>query len=363
MNDFGPAVKRCLRQRRIANFAGVTEASKLTRGAAACVFRGAGVEAWHAASVAVVGPQGLIHHFGDPHLTSLARSTIKPFQALALVTSGAADAFGFDARELALACASHNGDDEHREVALSMLDKAGVPASALGCGAHLPLGMRQRGLRAEHGEDSDPLRNNCSGKHAGFLALCRQLGAPLSSYLQPQSATQRAVRHELAEACAVSDAELPLGVDGCSAPNYALPLSALAQGMLTLALPETAPSRLAPALTRIRAAMLQHPELVSGPGRFDYALSRAEPGRLLVKSGAEAMLIGACLDPPLGFAVKVHDGSARALPPICIAVLRELGLLAGDLSEELRPHEAPVVKNHEQVITGQIRATLVLARS
>lgn len=334
----------------------------MAQSVAACVFRGDGIEAWHAASVAVVGPEGLSHGFGDPALVSLTRSTIKPFQALALLTSGAADAFRFDEREIALACASHNGDDEHRKVAAAMLEKAHVPASALGCGAHLPLGMKLRDDRPRNGEDQDPLRNNCSGKHAGFLALCQHLAEPLDQYLEASSVTQRAVRRDLAEACGVEPDSIPCGIDGCSAPNYALPLSSLALGMLRLARPEKAPERLRGALARIRNAMLHHPELVSGSGRFDYTLSTALPGRLLVKSGAEAMQIGACLDPPLAFAIKVHDGATRALPPICIAVLRQLGLLGAELGSVLAPHETPVVTNHKKVITGRIEATLVLER-
>lgn len=332
----------------------------MAQSVAARVFRGDGVEAWHAASVAVVTPEGLTKTFGDPQLASLARSTIKPFQALALLTSGAAEAFGFDDREIALACASHNGDDEHRQVAERMLAKARVPASALGCGAHVPLGMRLRETPVNDGEDADPLRNNCSGKHAGFLALCRHLEEPLENYLEPGSATQATVLRELARACDVDAESLPRGIDGCSAPNYALPLSALAAGMLRLARPETAPEPLRAALERVRRSMLQHPELVSGPGRFDYALSCALPERLLVKSGAEAMQIGACLDPPLAFAIKVHDGGARALPPICIAVLRQLGLLGSELAPGLVKYEAPVTTNHKKVITGRIEATLEL---
>jgi L-asparaginase II len=330
--------------------------------AAAHVFRGDGIEAWHAASVAVLDERGLSHCFGDPHLLSLTRSTIKPFQALALLTSGAADAFAFDERDVALACASHNGDDLHREVAAAMLQKAVVPVSALACGAHLPIGMKLRDEAPSAGEDRDPLRNNCSGKHAGFLALCQYLAEPLDDYLAPGSRTQRAVLRDLCEVCDVDETTLPRGTDGCSAPNYALPLSALALGMLRIALSETASERLRPALARIRQAMLAHPELVSGPGRFDYALSRARPGRLLVKSGAEAMQIGACLDPPLAFAIKIHDGGSRALPPICIAVLRQLGVLGPDLPAALAEYETPLIRNHKKVITGRIEATLVLER-
>lgn len=329
---------------------------------AARVLRGNGVEAWHAASVAVCTPEGLAFRFGDPELCSLTRSTIKPFQALALLTSGAADAFGFDQRELALACASHNGNDEQRALAASMLDKAGVAPTALACGAHLPIGMRLTDRTPTQNEDRDPLRNNCSGKHAGFLAVCKHLGEPLESYLDPLGNTQRLVLGELATVCDLPADSLERGVDGCSAPNYAVPLSRLALAMLRLAKPELAPERLRSALERIRDAMLAHPELVSGKGRFDYALSQALPARLLVKSGAEAMQIGACLEPALGFAIKVHDGGSRALPPICVATLRQLGLLPAEIPATLAPYEKPLIHNHKKLVTGEIQATLVLEK-
>ncbi|MFZ5892493.1 MAG: asparaginase [Myxococcota bacterium] len=331
---------------------------------AACVVRGNAVEAWHHASIAVFTPDGgVAHWFGDPELTTLARSGLKPFQAIALLTSGAADAFGFDERELALACASHNGSDLHVDVVRSMLVKAQVSAEALHCGAHLPIGMRIAGEQPTHGENLDPLRNNCSGKHAGFLALCRHLGEPLESYLDPLAATQQRVRDELAAACDVAAESLSGGVDGCSAPNYALPLAALARGMLRLALPEVAPERLRTALTRIRDAMLAHPQLVSGEKRFDYDLARAFPGNMLAKAGAEGIQLGALLEPPLGFAIKVHDGHDRALGAICISMLRQLGLLEEALPESLLPHERPVIKNHRKLVTGEIQATLTLSHA
>ncbi|MGC4095238.1 MAG: asparaginase [Polyangiaceae bacterium] len=327
---------------------------------AVTVTRGNGVEAWHEASLCVVGKGvGITHTYGDPELVCLARSSIKPFQALALVVSGAADRFGFDARQLALACASHNGTDQHAAVARSMLTQAEVPESALGCGSHLPIFRRLADEPAQHGEEAEPLRHNCSGKHAGFLALCKHLGEPLERYLDPASQTQTLVRDLLALACDVDPSALLSGTDGCSAPNYALPLSALALGMLRLAHPDSAPPQLQSALTRLRDAMLAHPELVSGEGRFDLDLARAFAGNVLCKVGAEGVQLGAFLEPPLAFALKVHDGAERAKPPLCVSLLQQLGLFH-EVPATLLRHQRPLVYNHKKLVTGEIIAHLQL---
>lgn len=328
---------------------------------AAIVTRGDGVEAWHAASVAVVDASGrLTHAFGDPELVTLARSSIKPFQAIPVVTSGAADAFGLSSAELALACASHNGTDAHAALAQGMLEKIGANATDLGCGGHLPLGLRLAERPALAGEDRDPLRNNCSGKHAGFLALSRRLGVSFAHYLEPDGAVQTEVRRAVAAACRVPESELPRGVDGCSAPNYGLSLRALAQGMANLANPASAPEGLGPALERLRDAMLANPLLVSGEGRLDSDLMRSFPGRLVSKVGAEGLTLISLVEAGIGLAIKIHDGAERALAPICVAVLEELGLTGASTEPLLTRHARPVLRNHRKIITGEIIPTLKL---
>jgi len=331
---------------------------------AARVHRGQSVEAVHAASVAVVNERGeLTHSFGDPSQSFSLRSATKPFQALPLVLSGAADAFGLDARELAIACASHSGSDGHVDIVRALLARAGVGPEALQCGTHLPFELRRRHELPEHGEDRDPLRHNCSGKHAGFLLLSRHLGEPFETYLEPKSRVQTLVREAVASACELSPDVLETAVDGCSAPTFAFPLSAFARGMKNLALARAADPERARALARVRDALHAEPWLVSGDGRFDYELARSFPKNVVNKTGAEAIVgIGFC-DPPLGIVVKVHDGADRALGPIAIAVLRELGLL-DDIGRYplLASHERPAITNHRKVPTGAIVAALELRR-
>lgn len=341
----------------------MSEAGSELGSVAAIVTRGGATEAWHAASVAVVDASGrLSHAFGNPTLATLARSSIKPFQCLALLTSGAADALGLSSEELAVACASHSGSDEHVRVVRGLLEKAQASPADLACGAHLPIGFRVTGRTPTAGEESDPLRNACSGKHAGFLALSRHLDAPFAEYLAPDGKVQRCVRAGLALACGVDGAQLAQGIDGCSAPNYALPLAALARGMLHLAHPEAGPPELALALARIRDAMLAHPLLVSGERRFDYELMSAYPGNAVSKVGAEGLQLIAFREPALALAMKLHDGTDRALPAICLSLLRQLGLTATGPAATLAPQARPVIQNHRKLATGEIIAILELRK-
>lgn len=324
---------------------------------AAVVERGGCIDAWHSASVAVVDSTGrLIASFGDPSLVTATRSSIKPFQALALVESGAARSLGLTEEDLAIACASHNGLDEHVEAVRALLSKAGATQSDLRCGSQLPIGYRLAGKLPTKGEHEDPLRHNCSGKHAGFLALSRHLGEDKGAYLSKGSATQGLVLHALVEACALA-AEPPTGTDGCGAPNYALGLPSLALGMVKLAT-----SAGGSPLSTIRTAMQRHPSLVSGEGRFDLDLMRAYPQNVVCKSGAEAIQAIGFREPAVGIAVKIHDGAERALAPISCAVLEELGLLRGSTAGTLTRHRRPLVRNAAGTVTSVITTSVTLER-
>jgi len=331
--------------------------------ATAVVTRGDGVEAWHAAAVAVVDGDGrVVRALGDPELVTFTRSVIKPLQALPLMLTGACDALAIDGEELALAAASHDGSDAHRTVAARLLTKAGAGVEDLQCGAHWPIGMRAAGRYPCAGEDRDPLRHNCSGKHAGFLAVAKQLGVAPARYLDRDGPVQQAVKRAVTEACEVEADSVPVGTDGCSAPNFALPLAAVARGFKNLATRGPAGAPLDAALARVRAAMQGHPVMVSGETRFDAQLQRALPGRVVSKGGAEALQAIGFSDPPLGIAVKVLDGGDRALAPIVLAVLRELGLLGGDALAALAARAHPVVTNHRGIETGAVVASVTLAR-
>lgn len=323
---------------------------------AAFVHRGQGIEAVHTAAIAVVDESSrLTHSLGDASQAFFSRSSIKPLQVLPLVEAGGLERFGFGTEELALCTASHNGSDQHRAIVLGMLQKLGVDAGALQCGTGYPLELKLFGKYPLAGEDEDPLRHNCSGKHSGFLALAQLLGQPLDTYLDPQGAAQSRVRAAVAANCEVAPESLLLGTDGCSAPNYSLPLQSLAVGFKNLALATD------PVHTRVRDAMLAHPLLVSGQRRLDYDLAQAFPGRAIVKGGAEALLLMSFREPALGIAIKVIDGSPRALGPIVVETLKQLRLI-DDISKfpTLARYEAPSVKNARKLVVGEIHADFTL---
>ena len=329
---------------------------------AARVYRGSTAEAEHYASIAVVGPDNRLTHFlGDPSMVTMTRSSIKPFQLIPLVSSGAADKFQFEDRELAIMCGSHNGSDSHREVVASILTKADNAPDDLQCGTHWPMEMQQAKQYPLNGEDNDPLRHNCSGKHSGFLALARSLGEDVSRYIDPQSLTQTLVKQAVADYCEYPVEKMETTVDGCSAPNFSLPLVNLAVGFRKLASAEGESDEVRRAMARIRQAMWRYPEMVSGEGRFDLDLARSFPDNGVCKVGAEAVEGMGFADPPVGIAVKIHDGSWRALWPVCVEVLRQVGLI-GDLTDYpiLQRHVEPQILNYRNIITGSIRCEFSL---
>ena len=315
---------------------------------AALITRGSGVEAVHCADIVVIDSAGEItHSLGDPKTVTFTRSSIKPIQALPLIASGAADEFGLTEKEIAITCGSHNGSDEHRETALSILSKAGNNSEFLQCGAHWPGEMRQEGEYPTQGEDKDPLRNNCSGKHSGFLALAKKLGDSPEDYLKPDSSTQVAVRVALSDTMETDLSKAPSGIDGCSAPNYAVPIYNLALSFLKIATASHGP------MYRVAEAMRAYPEMVSGNKRFDLALARAFPGNVINKVGAEALEAIGFREPEIAIVVKISDGGTRALYAVCVEALRQIGLLEKADMSHLEKFIKPEIKNHRGIITGQ----------
>ncbi len=320
------------------------------------VYRGDVIEAQHCATVAVVDAEGkLTHYLGDPEMIYMTRSAVKPFQALPLVRTGGFDQFKFTPEHLAVMCASHNGNDKHREVVLSALQQAGNRPEDLQCGTHLPIHMRLKGLRPEHGEDKDPLRHNCSGKHAGFLALARYMGVPDADYINPQSKSQQLVKEAVGEICEFPAEQISVGVDGCSAPVFSMRVRNLAVGFKNLAIPQSKDARTRQALRRIKEAMTTHPFLVAGEGRFDYDFMRSFPGNGVSKVGAEAIQGMGFSDPPIGICVKIRDGGTRALGPVCVEVLKQLGIIDNVVAYPyLKDYVGPTIRNYRDIVCGRI---------
>ena len=286
------------------------------------LWRGDLREGVHRGHAVICDSKGVVEAWGDPGLVMFPRSSCKMIQALPLVESGAADAAGLGPCELALACASHNGARLHVDAVADWLARLGMGEGDLRCGSHMPRDPEEsRRLTCTPGAPCQ-LHNNCSGKHAGFLTLNQRLGGG-AEYVAVDHPVQQAVRAATEEVCAAPIAGW--GIDGCSAPNFAVPLEGLARAMAAFAAPP--PGVRGEAMTRLREAMVAHPDLVAGEGRACTSLMRAMNGRVAVKTGAEAVFVAILPDRGLGVAVKIEDGATRASEAAITALLIHLGAL------------------------------------
>ncbi|HEY8623521.1 MAG TPA: asparaginase, partial [Casimicrobiaceae bacterium] len=293
----------------------------------ASVSRGNATESVHYGSVAVVDAQGrLLFSAGDPEFLTTTRSALKPLQALPLVAGGGVESFGFSAPQVALLCASHSGEPRHVEAVADMLSRIGCLPEQLLCGVHPPLYYAAHDEPPPAGAKFSTLHHNCSGKHSGMLAYCRQWSLPLDDYVAFDHPLQQAIRTAVAHLTGVVEHDLVGGVDGCSAPNYAVPLSRLAYAYARLA-GEREDPRYGMAPAKLAQAMRAHPEMVSGEKRNDLTLMRAGRGAWVTKVGAEGVQALGVRAKGWGVAIKVVDGNARGLHPATVAVLDQLGLL------------------------------------
>ena len=300
----------------------------------AAVRRGALVESVHRGRLAVCDPEGnVLEAVGDPEAYIYARSSAKPSQALPLVLSGAAEAFGLTDEELAVACASHNAEEPHLAAVRSILEKAGLTEDDLQSGAHLPLYEPEADKLIRSGEDPRPIHGNCSGKHAGMLAVCVHEGYETATYRDPGHPLQRRILGLIAEVCGLREDEVLIAGDNCGVPAFALPLRSLATGLARVATRNALPDELALAALRIGDAMREHPFMVAGTGRFDTDLMRSTD--LLVKGGAEAVLAVGSRD-GWGMVLKISDGALRGVRPVALAALGGMGVEVPEAVSDVR---------------------------
>ena len=334
------------------------------------VKRGSITESRHRGHIVAVEPDGTIMaSLGFPQYVTFLRSSAKPFQALPLLVSGAADRFGFTDREVALACGSHNGEPIHTELASSMLRKIGLGPEALRCGAHEPYGAEAAHELRSRGEQPNVLHNNCSGKHAGMLAVAIHLGAPTGNYDSPENQVQKAIADTMAKFSDVAVTDMAVGIDGCGAPIFGITVKAMALAYARLVSPpESFDKATRNACERIVRVMTTYPELIGGTSdRLDTELMRAAPGRLISKVGADGVYtagIVPCDEWPngLGLALKIEDGDdKRARPPVVIESLRQLGVLQDESLEAVSKYAFFPVRNRRGDLVGEVRASFSLS--
>jgi L-asparaginase II len=316
--------------------------------------RGPLVECVHYGTIAVCNLDGgLVHAVGDVQALNFARSALKPLQALPFIEDNGPGHFGFGSHEVALMCASHSGEAVHVGIVQRMLARIGARESDLQCGCHAPLYFSATGAPVPARVRFGALHHNCSGKHAGFLAYCRLHGHRLGDYLAPESALQVRIRNTVQQFAGPSTIES--GIDGCSAPNFALPLSQLALTYARLAAGQGA------ALQAARFAMMRHPDLVSGTARTDLALAQTGAGDWIAKSGADGVQAIGVRSRNLGIAVRIADGNARALHAVTVEVLHQIGLLAKPADSALARYFRPTLTNYRGLTVGALQPLFELA--
>ena len=323
------------------------------------------VESIHHGVVAVANPVGeIVASAGDVHQMIFYRSSAKPFQAIPVVASGAADRFGLTDRELALCCASHSGQPHHQAEVRGLLAKIGLGPEALQCGSIVPYNEAE-GARVRAGlQGKSALMCDCSGKHSGMLAVCVHEGLPIETYMDINHPLQQRILRIMAQVLRVAVADIAPGIDGCSLPTFGASVAACAKSWAALAAPDAVPAGFgrehAAALKRLRKAMVSAPENVAGDGELVTDMMQLAGPRLYAKSGAEGLICFALPEQQLGVAIRVLDGSFRTHPVVVAAVLRQLQALDEATIAAITARHPSELRNHNRRLVGEIRATVQL---
>jgi len=313
------------------------------------VTRAQQVESWHDGSLVIARADGsLLGVVGQQSRVIFPRSAVKIIQALPLIESGAADRYGFSDDELALACASHVGTAGHAAIVNGVLERLGLGCEALACGAHAPLSEAARDDLARADQLPNRLHNNCSGKHAGMLAVALALGEPVDDYEFAHHAVQRRVKAAVEDVAECDLSGVLPGIDGCSLPNWPVPLDRLAIAFARIVCGDGFTAQRNAAFRRLVGACWAEPELMSGAGRFDAEILKRFAGDVFIKPGAEGVCCGGIRSAGIGFALKVDDGAQRAAEMAARAVIARFVVGAEDLGEPA------IIENAAGIAVGEI---------
>ncbi len=308
------------------------------------------VEATHIVHAVALDANGqVVAAFGEKEMRTYWRSTAKPFQAVAVVATGAAQHFGLTAKELAIACGSHAASAEHIAVVRQMLRKGGLTENFLRCAPHEPYDLEERNRLIREGQSPTPLHSNCSAKHAAMLLAAKHLGAPLDNYLDPQHPVQQFIANFLKEATGEEDLPSTAVADGCGAPIWASSLVAIA-----LAFHRFVTGQLGEAPLRLVEAIAAYPEMIAARGHWNTRLIAATNGQFIGKGGAEGLFAGAFRD-GRAIAVKVQDGNHRATPHAVTSLLVRLGWLSESEQQALGDYIASPLKNLHGTVVGVVQ--------
>lgn len=329
------------------------------------IIRGEMVESVHYGSYCVVDQAGkLLAQAGDPNLVSYPRSALKPFQALPFLEQGGAEFYQLSCEEIAMMCASHAGTAAHCNLLAGMHKKIGITAAELACGVHWPYDAAARDEMKLAGKTPTELNHNCSGKHSGMLAFARMKGFPTEDYLEMTHPVQLTIREVIAAMAGMDPNEMPVGIDGCSAPVFGLPMAKMAWMVAKLADPAGLPNARRAACQKITSAMMAHPLMVAGPGQFDTDLMTVAGGKVFSKGGAEGYLIIGVMpgvlaegSPGIGLVIKISDGDAHGRARACVGltILQALGVLDAHDLDQLKAFGNVPIKNWRGLVVGEVR--------
>jgi L-asparaginase II len=323
------------------------------------VRRGGVVESLHHGVAVVADAEGrLLHSWGDPDFVTFPRSSLKPFQAIALVETGAADALGLTEEHLALACASHRAEGFQVALVRDWLRRLDLPESALVCGPDLPRGEADLTAALCGGPGKSRVFHNCSGKHCGFLTVARKLGAPAAGYDDPAHPAQRLYLDAFSELLGRDAAALPQGTDNCGLPALALSVADMARAAARYAARRVSAEPRRAAISRLLAAIAKHPDHLSGRDEPTSRIIRATGGRVLLKSGAEGFCLGFVPERGLGIAVKVADGATRSKMGVLARIIGRLGLLDANATAALEAAVEPAFSDSNGRPVGEIAVVL-----
>ncbi len=323
------------------------------------IFRADAIESIHYGSAVVVDSNGhLLYRIGDPYMVTYFRSSSKPFQAIPVIESGAAKRFNFTPKEIAIMAGSHSGEDFHIETVKQILDKIGLTPDHLQCGVHVPHRYTALNLVPEPGREFTQLEHNCSGKHAGMLAAAVHKGLTVEDYLSPEHLIQQMIKKALSDLCVYPEEKITVGIDGCSAPNFAMPIYNMALGFARFISPNSVAKDKAKVYSAISQAMMEYPEMVAGTQRFDTVAARTPGESMISKAGAEAIESFGFVGRKAGATLKITDGGTRALFPVATELLYKLG--ARSKCDELEKFHRPPITNFRNIEVGRIEPVFSL---
>jgi len=328
------------------------------------VYRGETIESTHYGHAVVVKSDGkILYKIGDWETVTFLRSSAKPFQTIPVIESGAAHRFKFTSEEIAIISGSHNGEPQHTQIVAQILDKIGLGPEYLQCGTHIPHYYTANNIKPKPDEEFTQLQHNCSGKHAGMLSLCVFKNLSTDNYLDPEHPVQKLITEAIAYVCDYPSEKIKIGVDGCSAPVHALPLYNMALGFARFVSPPSVPRDKAKVYSAIYQAMIDHPDMVAGAGRYDTDIMKVCKEKLIAKAGAEGLHCVGLAERGWGIAVKISDGARRALYNFSLEMLRQLGVITSEELEKLKDYHQSIIYNWTNKEVGYIKAEFELEKS